>query len=133
MAGGSQDLLQPNNLALSWCKYTSIIPSLTKTLSLKGSPQCCPGPGPLSLNPLPFFFSYAQIHTPYTVYINTVCDAHVKIHTICVRYMLVVPSRASVQLILVEGARNIIRQFDCIIFMHMHPVALTRFLLCFVF
>lgn len=49
MAGGSQDLVQPNNLALSWCKYTSATPfpyQTTLFLNVKGSLQCCPGPSP---------------------------------------------------------------------------------------
>lgn len=42
MAGGSQDLLQPNNLALSWCKYTSTNP--LPSLKACFSKTCCPRP-----------------------------------------------------------------------------------------
>lgn len=56
MAGGSQDLLQPNNLALSWCKYTSMIPSLMRALFIENllqtyTPHPKVLPWPLSPSP----------------------------------------------------------------------------------
>lgn len=63
MAGGSQDLLQPNNLALSWCKYTSMIPSLIRPFYERAphSAALAPIPSPETLS-LSFSVIYTHTH-----------------------------------------------------------------------
>lgn len=57
MAGGSQDLLQPNNLALSWCKYSIPHPKFFL-------PQLLPAPlGSQSISP--------PQHTPFSLACTT--------------------------------------------------------------
>lgn len=117
MAGGSQDLLQPNNLALSWCKYTSMIPSLKRALFIENLLQtytpppegAALAPLPLPLTPFPpFLFQCDDIYT---------YDAHPRSHTGARRVLgdvwtaRISLRRASVQKICVEHLNNPFRKF----------------------
>lgn len=112
MAGGSQDLLQPNNLALSWCKYTSMIPSLIRPF-FKGLPTVLPWPlaPPLKPPPPPFLFQQ------FTQTINSICW-----YSKCVMHMpriaqvwTGVPNRAAVQPVIHSGSFTPVSLSTCIL------------------